>query len=117
MCLSECNVGSKFVYKKPGEPLTESQLTKKAELGDAKVMAVAVLTGRGPLPLIFVPSKAKINSNIYCKTVLHPLTEKLLPKLYAEGLHSLFVHRDAAPSHTSRITQEFMDQLSLKTGI
>ena len=75
------------------------------------------MTGRGVLPLVKVPDKVKINSEEYVQNVLVPLLEQHLPVLYAGELDKVFVHHDAAPSHTSKRTVEYAAGLKARTGI
>ena len=57
---------------------------------------------------------AKIESDYYIKHLIKLLGEKWLPKLYLEGIEKIYVHHDAAPSHVSRKTTEFLTQMTQK---
>ena len=76
--LNNCNKGEPILYLKPGQDPSEDQLENSEQLGAKKLMAVGILTGRGPIPLIFVPTKAKINSEIDIDFVLRPLVYEFL---------------------------------------
>jgi len=80
-------------------------------------MAVGGMTGRGVLPLIRVPPKAKINSDVYIASVLKPLLEKEVPKLYPGELEKVTFHHDAASSHTSNKTALHLKELEENFGI
>ena len=70
-----------------------------------------------PIPLIFVDPKVKINSQVYIDSVLRPLIEKYLLEVYPNQLNRLFVHHDAATSHTSAATQKFIQEMNQIHGI
>jgi hypothetical protein len=80
-------------------------------------MIVGAISGRGVLPLIKVPPKAKVNADYYISYVLKPLLEIELPKLYPNDLHKVFLHHDKASSHTAIKTQEYLEDLKLRSGI
>lgn len=79
-------------------------------------MVVAAMSGKGPLPLIRVPPKTKINANIYIDTVLKPLVEKEIPRLYGSVSCDVWIHHDAAPSHTVKKTQTYAREMKEKFG-
>lgn len=85
--------------------------TKSTQFGK-KIMVVGIMTGRGVLPLIRVPSKTKIDSNRYMDHVLTPLITDWLPMLYPGEMNKVFVHHYGATLHTSRHTQEELLSLS-----
>ena len=91
--------------------------TSKNEKFCEKFMVVGALTGPGVLPLIRFPQKVKINSQYYIDDVLKPLLEVHLPKLYPGELNKVFVHHDAASSHTSRKTAQYAQDLKARLGI
>ena len=80
-------------------------------------MVVGALNGRGRPPLIQVPQNVKVNSNYYVEEVLKALLEFHVPKLYGEDTPKVFVHHDAASSHTSRATSLYAEDLRSRTGI
>lgn len=67
--------------------------------------------------IIFVPQNTQFNSQTYIDHVLRPLVEKYLPNLYENSLNSTFIHHDAAISHTSKLTQNYMLEIEKDTGI
>jgi DNA-binding Lrp family transcriptional regulator len=115
--MSNINGKRKICYVKKGESIPENWVYEKAENFSKGFMIVGAITGRGVLPLIRVPPKAKINSEYYIKYVLKRLLEKELPKLYPGELNKVFVHHDKASSHTSIKTSEYAADLKARTGI
>lgn len=80
-------------------------------------MVVAIITGLGTIPLIKVPNKVKINTQYYIDFVLKSLCEEYLHKLYPWELQKVFIHHDAATSHTSKLTQEYVAIVKKNYGI
>lgn len=72
-------------------------------------MIVGAMSGHGTLPLIRVrvPHNVKINATYYIDEVLKPLLEEEIPERYHGESHKVFVHHDAASSHTARITTPY----------
>ena len=58
-----------------------------------------------------------MNSEVYIFYVLETLVHIFLPKMYPEELQRVYVHHDAAPSHTSAKTTEFLKKVSQETKI
>ncbi|UYV72737.1 hypothetical protein LAZ67_10000469 [Cordylochernes scorpioides] len=79
-------------------------------------MVVGVMTGRGVLPLIKVPSKVKVNSEFYIECVLKPVIEQL-KDLYPGEMDKVFLHHDKASSHTSNKTQQFLQEMKDTLGL
>jgi hypothetical protein len=115
--MSNINGKRKICYVKKGESIPENWVYGKAENFSKGFMIVGAITGRGDLPLIRVPRKAKVNSDFYIKYVLKHLLEKELPKLYPEELNKVFVHHEKASSHTSTKTSEYAADLKVRTSI
>ena len=115
--LDDCNQSNPVCYVKRGEDTENQNIITSHELGGKKIMCIGILTGRGPVPLQFVQQNVKINSKYYCEQVLIPLVETWLPNLYLEGLEKVFIHHDAAPSHTSLQTRLVIDQLTENHGV
>ncbi len=115
--MSNINGKRKICYVKKGESIPENWVYEKAENFSKGFMIVGAITGRGVLPLIRVPPKAKINSEYYIKYVLKRLLEKELQKLCPGELNKVFVHHDKASSHTSIKTSEYAADLKARTGI
>jgi hypothetical protein len=80
-------------------------------------MVLGIMTGRGTLPLIKVPSTTKVNSEYYVKHVLEPLMRIYLPQLYGNELNKVFIHHDACTSHTSRYTMEYIEKYEEEFGV
>ena len=96
-------VKTDFCYLGDGQERDESHVKCRREQSNRKIMALAVMTGRGIIPLKFIPPKTKINGQYYCDRVLKPLVHEWLPIIYPEGLEQVFVHHDAAPSHVCKL--------------
>jgi hypothetical protein len=114
--ITDCNSGSKIYYHKHGYP-DPNFVKQKSERFCKKFMAVGAMTGRGVIPLIRVPPKTKINTEVYIQKVLAPILEKKVPELYPGELEKVFFHHDAAPSHTSKKTAQYLQGLEEKLGI
>jgi hypothetical protein len=114
--LNETNK-KKICNVEKGKNIPESWTCEKVETFSPKLMVVGIITGRGTVPLIQVPPKVKINSQYYIDNVLKPLVEIYLPNLYPNELDKVFVHHDAAPSHTSRLTTDYMVKIEEEVGI
>lgn len=95
----------------------ENYVCEKSEKFADKIMVVGAMSGRGTLPLIRVPHNVKINAKYYIEKVLKPLLEIEVPKLYGEDTSKVFVHHDAASSHTARITAQYAAELQQNLGI
>lgn len=114
--LQNCN-GKRRIYYEKRRAEADEYVYENSEKFSDKFMVVGAITGRGPLPLIRVPEKVKINSAYYIEHVLKPLLEDYVPKLYGEDTSKVFVHHDAAPSHTSRATAAYAADLKSRLGI
>ncbi|UYV73818.1 K02A2.6-like [Cordylochernes scorpioides] len=90
--------------------------TKCSETFPKGFMVVGVMTGRGVLPLIKVPSKVKVNSEFYIECVLKPVIEQL-KDLYPGEMDKVFLHHDKASSHTSNKTQQFLQEMKDTLGL
>lgn len=115
--MTDVNKNSEICYVKRGEELDDSWVYERNESFAKKIMVVGVLTGRGVVPLFRVPSKVKVNSDYYVTKVLKPLIKKYLPKLYPGEMDKVFIHHDAATSHTSKKTTAFMNEMEEKYGL
>lgn len=115
--VQDCATGSDICYVRKGETLPSDWLKVKRESFAEKMMVVGCMTGRGVLPLVFVPPNVKINAEYYIDYVLKPLLEDGVPSLYGEDTSKVFVHHDAATSHTANKTRDYADQLHQKLGI
>jgi len=49
--------------------------------------------------------------------VLKPILEDFIPALYPGEMHKVYFHHDKASSHTSKITQEYLKNLQIRTAI
>lgn len=117
LALNDCNRSREICYVQQGCRVPDEWVFERDQNFGTKIMAVAVLTGRGAGPIFFVPPKVKISASFYVDFVLKPLIEKYLPEIYPEGLVNVWVHHDAASSHTCAATQNYIEQVSHKTGI
>lgn len=114
--VQDANGERKICYSKDTEECNEFVLPKRERFGE-KVMVVGGISGRGTLPLIKVPQNVKINAQYYVKHVLKPLLERHVPKLYKEDTSKVFVHHDAASSHTAAFTRDYAKDLEARLGI
>ena len=115
--LEDSNRERRICYVKQGDPVPESWILEKDESFKNGFMIVGVITGRGTVPLLRVPSQVKINAQYYVDYVLKPLFTKLLPRLYENEMSKVFFHHDKAPSHTANLTKDYLDQLKSSMGI
>lgn len=115
--LNDCDGQRSICYTKKGSNMVENWVKEKKEKFSKGFMVVGALSGRGRLPLRKVPSKVKVNSRYYIDSVLAPLIDQDLPALYPGEMHKVVIHHDKASSHTSRETQQYLQQKSLEVGI
>ena len=85
-------------------------IKKEKSLSD-KVMVVGAMTTRGVVPLIGVRTSAKINSKYYVDNVLKRILKDTLSLLYPGEASTIFVHHNAASSHTAKFTQDYAKKL------
>jgi hypothetical protein len=109
--------GKRSIYYNRHVNDSEPYVHEHKEKFEKKVMVVGAMSGRGVLPLIRVPQNVKINSARYVEDVLKPLLEVEVPKLYPGECDKVFVHHDAASSHTARNTQAYATHLKQNLGI
>lgn len=114
--LHNCHGKRKICYVQKGQTIPRNWFVDKDNFLET-FMVVGAISGRGPLPLIRVPKKVKVNSQFYIDKVLKPLLETHLPSLYPNDLSSVTVHHDAAPSHTAKKTQAYARDLEHRLGI
>ena len=114
--LQDCNGIRRICYVDSPEEVEKFVVEKQERFGD-KFMVVGARRGRGVLPLVKVPKNVKINAEWYIGRVLKPLLEVEVPKLYGEDTHKVFVHHDAASSHTAWITTAYAQDLKQRLGI
>ena len=102
--LEDSNGESRICYVKRGEKVPEAWVLENDKSFKKGFMVVGILTGKGTVPLIKVPSATKINSQFYVDYVLRPLFTEHLPRLYGKYINKVFFHHDKATSHTSELT-------------
>lgn len=115
--LDDSNRESRICYVNRGETVPESWVFEKDESFKKGFMVVGILTGKGTIPLIRVPSKVKINAQFYVDYVLKPLFTEHLPKLYRNEMDKVFFHHDKASSHTSHLTTRYLEKMKAELGI
>lgn len=115
--LEDSNGQSKICYVKRGEQVPESWVLEKDQSFKKGFMVVGIITGKGTLPLIRVPSATKINSQYYVDYVLRPLFTEHLPRLYGEDINKVFFHHDKASSHTADLTTTYLEEVSAELGL
>lgn len=88
----------------------EEFVREKSERFSDKVMVVGAMSGRGTFNLIRVPPKVKINVKYYIEEDLRPILEVVVPRRYSEDTSKVFLHHDAASSHTANITTQYSSE-------
>ncbi|UYV76157.1 hypothetical protein LAZ67_13002901 [Cordylochernes scorpioides] len=116
MYVTYCNGIRKICYIKRGNQVPDNCVHQCFETFPKGFMVVGVMTGRGVLPLIKVPSKVKVNSEFYIECVLKPVIEQL-KDLYPGEMDKVFLHHDKASSHTSNKTQQFLQEMKDTLGL
>ncbi|UYV65174.1 K02A2.6-like [Cordylochernes scorpioides] len=116
MYVTYCNEIRKICYIKRGNQVPDNWVHQCSETFPKGFMVVGVMTGRGVLPLIKVPSKVKVNSEFYIECVLKPVIEQL-KDLYPGEMDKVFLHHDKASSHTSNKTQQFLQEMKDTLGL
>ncbi|UYV68881.1 K02A2.6-like [Cordylochernes scorpioides] len=116
MYVTYCNGIRKICYIKRGNQVPDNWVHQCSETFPKGFMVVGVMTGRGVLPLIKVPSKVKVNSEFYIECVLKPVIEQL-KDLYQGEMDKVFLHHDKASSHTSNKTQQFLQEMKDTLGL
>lgn len=116
LSLSDTDCVSPHCYVPKHSSVPSGYVRKKGMRWGKKMMVVAIMTGRGNLPLIKVPPQTKFNAAFYIDYVLIPLITEWLPQLYPEGLERVFIHHDGATSHTADLTKKEMDNLKMYFG-
>ncbi|UYV79211.1 UBA52 [Cordylochernes scorpioides] len=116
MYVTYCNGIRKICYIKRGNQVPDNWVHQCSETFPKGFMVVGVMTGRGVLPLIKVPSKVKVNSEFYIECVLKPVIEQL-KDLYPGEMDKVFLHHDKASSHTSNKTQQFLQEMKDTLGL
>lgn len=106
--LSDCNKETEIQYVHPSEKNSTLQPFQRGEAHSQGIMAWAGVSFSGKTTLRFIKPGAKINSQYYIEEVLKPFLKNDALRLYP-GNDYIF-HQDSAPSHTSKVTREFMDQ-------
>lgn len=70
------------------------------------IMAFVGISSRGPSKVIFVKPGAKISADYYVNKVLKPFFRDVRKNLYPD--EDFIFHQDSAPSHTAKMTLEFL---------
>ncbi|UYV70322.1 hypothetical protein LAZ67_7002518 [Cordylochernes scorpioides] len=116
MYVTYCNGIRKICYIKRGNQVPDNWVHQCSETFPKGFMVVGVMTGRGVLPLIKVPSKVKVNSEFYIECFLKPVIEQL-KDFYPGEMDKVFLHHDKASSHTSNKTQQFLQEMKDTLGL
>lgn len=115
--LNYCNGKREICYVERGEKVPEDWVKEQRELHPVGFMLVGAICGRGPIKLIRVPKNVKVNAQYYIDSVLKPILEIEIPKLYPKEMHKVYLHHDKATSHTAKKTQDYLSDLNRRTGI
>ena len=109
--LSEKNGKTSFQYLSRGQ--TRNDCEALTHVSHPKGFMVWLgISANGCTKLRFVEPGVKINSVYYQQKIIKPFIEEDLPKLYPDGEY-LF-HQDSAPSHTSKSTINYHNQMNVK---
>ena len=104
-------------YGKRGEDAPQECVVGDKHQFPEKFMIVTGITGRGPLKVLRVPLKTKVNASLYVEEVLKKIVEEELPKMCPGEMHKVFIHHDKASSHTARITEQYLQSQKEQQGI
>jgi type II restriction/modification system DNA methylase subunit YeeA len=64
-----------------------------------------------------VSNKTNINSDYYVTYIMKPLVENYLTSMYSNDINKVFIHHDAAASHTSKFNTEELKKLEDIYGV
>lgn len=115
--LDDVNAKRSICYVNVGEQVPDSWVFEKSESFSKSFMVVGIITGRGALPLLRVPSGAKVDAECYVNYVLKPLFRDLLPSLYPDDMDKVFLHHDKATVHTAEFTKQYLEKIRQEAGI
>ena len=76
------------------------------------VMCATRISHRGPTGMYLIPSRAKINADVYINNILQPVLTKDISLLYGKQKHVF--HHDNAPAHQAKKTQEYLRKSRIK---
>lgn len=113
----DANGKREICYLKPGETVPKHWVIEKDERFKHGFMLIGIISGKGTLPLMKVPTEVKINARYYVDYVLKPLFTIHLPRLYGNEMNKVFFHHDKASSHTARLTVEYLEKMKKEIGI
>ena len=111
-----CKGQRKICYVQQGEDVPQRWVCEQSERFGDQLMIIGAISGRGVLPLMKVPPNVKINADRYVEDVLKPLVQREIPKLYPGEEEKVFIHHDAASSHTAKKTQRYMEGVKENLG-
>jgi hypothetical protein len=115
--INYCNGKRSIYYARSDEKQQQTLVKECKESYPEGFMVVGCMTGLGTVPLFKVSKNVKINSAYYVNHVLRPIFEIHLPRIYGEELYKVFFHHDKATSHTSRLTEQYLQQMKELHGI
>ncbi len=93
--------GQREGYYESAENPVPSSWKKNSRSGwPGKVMVTMGICMRGKTSLYMVPSKVKMNHELFINDVLEPLFKNDVPRLYPGEEHKVILHMDSASSHT-----------------
>ena len=95
-----------FQYLSPGES-TKNLQTMKHLSHPKKLMVWIGFGARGFLTPIFVDPRVKMDARYYVGHILKPMMKEA-DNLY--GKQKWILHQDSAPSHTAKVTQQFLNE-------
>lgn len=104
--LSNCNGKRGIQYVSRSEKNPKIEVNERKQLHSKGFMVWAGVSFNGKTRLHFIEPGAKINSRYYIDNVLKKFLIRDAKRLYPNN--NFIFHHDSAPSHVSKLTQEFM---------
>ena len=100
------NTQNSRVYAISRDNIPEQYKRVEKSLHPKTVMVWAGISGRGKIPIVFLPEGAKINAILYQELVLSKHVSRI-GNTFMKGNHWLF-QQDGAPAHTAASTQDWL---------
>jgi methylphosphotriester-DNA--protein-cysteine methyltransferase len=114
LSLNDVNGIRGVYYKKTGKPTPPSWTKKWRKKHAKKVMYAAGVCAKGVTDLYFVPPTTKVDRWFFINSILKPIVEKDIPRLYPGEEHKVVLHFDSAGSHTTPEVYAWLDERNVK---
>ncbi|CAG7830469.1 unnamed protein product [Allacma fusca] len=108
--MDDCN-GERASFYRKEDILSETLILEKRERFGGKMIVVGAMSSGG---VYRVPPKVNVNAQYYMDKVLRPLLEDGIAQLYVEDSAKVFVHHNAARSHTAGLTEQYAQNLQAR---